>query len=689
MITITVPTGELLQTSVETFEAGDTGYVWHNGQLTKQTNGAPAFVVVAGAEYLIAGEAEPFPALVYRSALGELTTTPNGDAIDVVSTVFPPLPASKKSISRISDFGVPEGGLVDTVWQAFTKSAPILLIDVNCTFSVDLAVANAVQVLGEGTITAVSGSGADIVITADGVVWGVKVEGNEHKTAEITAISGNDITIDDPSGFNSGDQVIVKSDDSYQRVLWAGTVSGISGDVLTTTNNNIDGDIGDVSIGDTIRITQSDTLHGKVQIIGCKGVHVTRGFSGSSRDLEFQDVEEARHDNIELDGANLVYRFAYNCTFGNVVSKNSRFYGRTLQASRSCTLGDLFCDSPLFSGHVTKGAYECTFGNVTVKNAPIMSLQIVAYNGTLPSLTNPKLQDSLDNDDKCIYGDLYVENGNWVAAIKSIPHVRFGDVKSTGAYKSFYLDQAWGIADLKRVEIDNHNPDGGNVSNSSSTLLARNNLTAVLNIGEAVIKGAKTTGENGPFYLNALAEVNIGKVRFEGCEDSIRIGACGVVNIGELKSLDNINGFQVARFDGNGAVNIKRLDLRESVNSNLDRFIHFGGTSPNVLIEGGQISADSAMMTVTDGVRMDEFGDDVTVQNVSAEATNSATINNTVRNTSANNYVILSNIKAKAGVTNSVSASATVDFLSIVNCHGNVVDVTGPITHKNLSGNLE
>ena len=98
MIIVTVPSGEVLQTSAQTFEIGDSGYVGADGRLTSEPNGPIAFTVVSGPEYLIDGEASPFPALVYLTPNGRLTTSQNGRAVDAMSPASLPLPASKGSV---------------------------------------------------------------------------------------------------------------------------------------------------------------------------------------------------------------------------------------------------------------------------------------------------------------------------------------------------------------------------------------------------------------------------------------------------------------------------------------------------------------------------------------------------------------------------------------------------------------
>jgi len=90
MIIVTVPSGEVLQTTAQTFAIGDNGYVGEDERLTSEPNGSVAFTVVDGAEYLIDGQASPFPALVYLSPSGVLTTTVNGRAVDVMSELRAP-----------------------------------------------------------------------------------------------------------------------------------------------------------------------------------------------------------------------------------------------------------------------------------------------------------------------------------------------------------------------------------------------------------------------------------------------------------------------------------------------------------------------------------------------------------------------------------------------------------------------
>lgn len=599
---------------------------------------------------------------------------------------------NNNGLMKISQTGALPGEDCAAVWADFVNAGTLLDVDIDATFSIDLEVdISGISIEGKGALTAVSGSGADIIVTADNVTWNVKVLGNEHYSSTVTAVSGQDITVGDASVYTVNDQVIIKSDDAYQRCIWAGVVDAINGNVLTMLNNNIDGNIDDVSSGQTLRITNSSRWHGALRFYGVKNCQVGLGFSGSHRDLEFENVRDCQHGALTLHDANLVYRFAIDCVFGDVVSYNSRFYGRTLQGSRRCSLGKLFAYSPLFSGHVTKGAFECKVGDLYITNAPIMSLQVVAYNGSIPANINPELQNTLDSDDECIYGNLRVFNGGWIASIKSIPVLNIGAIKSTGAYKSFFLDVAWEQANIKSIECDSHNPDQSNLYNASALLMARNNPNGSIYIKRAKLKGIKTVSENGPLYINNIGgNVTIDDLTVEECEQTIRIVLCGPVHIKKLTTRNNALGYQVLRFDLNDSVRIDNGYMYESVNDFMDRFIQFGNTSNNIHIQDLEMIADTATVSVTDGIRIDEYGTNVNIKNVTGAALNGAAMTNTLRNTAANSNVTFAYVKALDNVVNAVSVANVTDYLSVVFCQGNIVDVTGAIAHKDvITGNLE
>lgn len=90
MIIVTVPSGKVLQASAQTFEIGASAYVGEDGKLTSDPNGPIVLTVVGGAAYLIDGAAAPFPSLVYLSAQGTISTTPNGRAIDTLGALASP-----------------------------------------------------------------------------------------------------------------------------------------------------------------------------------------------------------------------------------------------------------------------------------------------------------------------------------------------------------------------------------------------------------------------------------------------------------------------------------------------------------------------------------------------------------------------------------------------------------------------
>ena len=701
MITIIVPTGELLQTSAETFEAGDTGYVGEDGQLTKQTNGAPAFVVVAGAEYLIAGEAEPFPALVYRSALGELTTTPNGDAIDVVSTVFPPLPTPKPptadqvatlnkffdgEIVALRQLGFEKGDDVGAAIQTNSAIYREIVVDDDYVFSADVVITkDGFTLSGAGSLTAASASGADLEIQGDNSTIDVRVLGNELVTTEILSKSTgpNTIEVSGALQYSVGDQLIVKSDDSFSRALWVGEVSSFSGNFLTVADNPIEGSFANVAAGQTLHINLSSKYHGAVRFSGCDNPKVGPRFTGSERDLEFYNTNYGTHGDLSLSKANLLYQFSFAGSFGNVVNSNSRYYSRTAQASKDCTFGDLKGFNPLFSGQVVKGCHDCTFGDYKITNAPVMTLQVVEYAGVSPSSVNPNCQDDLLCKDLS-FGDGSSENGNWIAAIKSVNTVLFGKVSATGAYKSFFGDAGWGEIAFDLLDISNHNEGQGNAANSSAAVYFRGGERVK---GGLRVSAVETTSSNGCVFIDSVSDtVNI-SLEMEGCEQFVQMQNNGRVIINGMKTKNNIDGFQLLRSTNNASLTLTGMEFDESINASLDRLVYVG-SGGDVDISSFKGTLSGASVTPTDIIRLATDGENLNVRGGSASAVSGATLTNVVRSNGAGSHVVVDSIKALTGVTNAANVASVTDYLQITNCQGGVVDTTGALTNKNVSGNI-
>lgn len=597
------------------------------------------------------------------------------------------------SAVNVLDFGAVGDGVTDdtaAIQAAFTYGESVYFPNGSYLFSTSLTCSSSnISIQGDGVLVATNG--ADITLSGDNVLFDIKVTGNTIQSATVTAktTSPDTITVDGSLTYNIGDQLLIKSTDSFNRVIWVGTISNVAGNTLTVTTNTIDGLFADVATSQVVYVIASETYHGEVRFDGCDNPKVGSRFSGSSRDLSFYNCNNVVHGELSLTNANLLYQFCYETNAGGVVSHNSRYYGRTIQGCSKGTWGNLIAESPLFSGQVIKGLHDGDVGSIYVSNAPVMSIQCVNYPGSTPNTINPNCQSDLLNSN-VRWGNVQIDNGNWIASVKSSDVMRFGSIVVNKAYKAFYGDAGWTEIEIDDFICTNHNAGGTARTTNASAALWIDGGTRFVIKNRCRIKGSDTSSTNGFVYINNVTDrVYISELDIEANESFIRIDSCNNLLIDSFKSIDSVDGFQILRLSSINVGTINKIVVNESTNSNLDRFVYIASGN-NLKFNEFDITYDGASITPTDGIRSVSGGDHLYISGGVVRTLNSATCSNVVRIAGATTATYV-NIRdcVSDGATNVVNSSGIADYFTVIGCSGTINDTTGALTHKDVAtGNI-
>ncbi len=567
-------------------------------------------------------------------------------------------------------FGYSNGDTISGI-QDFMQFTGGLSVTDALNFSSDETITQSgARLYGDGSLTALPGSGASIVFQGDGSSIDLKVYGNENKAAVVQAVSASPdvITVDGALDFSVGDGLIIKSSDGFSRVLWAGNITSFAGNDLTVSTNAIDGDFANVAIGQTIHINESSNYHGFVKFSDLDHARVGDRFSGSSRDLRFENVNHVVHGNLRLDRAGVYYLFCFDIVGGAVSADNPHFYGRSVQGCRQVSLGDAISRDSLFTGQVLKGVHEAVLGGCASYNSPIMGLQVVEYPGSVPNTINPNLQADVVSRDVKI-GDLYMDSGNFCCSIKSVDGLRLGDVVERRCYKSFFVDVAWSNVTLNSFSSFEHNAGGGNAFTSGAALWAQNGENFKVT-GDLVVVGCESSSGSGCVFIDSVSgSVDIQGLSLENSEEFARIVSSGDVRIGEFRTADNVDGFQLLTLDGNQSVKVLGVESRESVNSSMDRVIN-NANGGNVKIQNAR-GYFSGSASPTDFIRDQSSDTAIEYESVYSEGST-----NCVRITGASDHVTVSKAVAGSGTTNAVLLDNITDYLTVIACQGTIVDNT-------------
>jgi len=585
-------------------------------------------------------------------------------------------------------FGLSTGADVSSALPAMASINPTIIVDYDYIYSTDINITtDGVILKGNGSLTAVSGSGADFRMLGNNPNLGIPIHGNEIKSAAIVSTTAGEITVDDGTDFTANDEVIVFSTDVFRRVIWVGSVDSVASNTLTVSDNVIDGDFSDLSGGETIYILKSDRWTGEVifgggaTTIESPTISTTRQFS---RDIRFSNCNAASHGKLNTKNCNLVYVFCSNSNCGDVVSIDSSFYGRSIQGSKGGVFGGLYAENPYFSTHVEKGCHDMIIGDITSIGAPVMSYQSVAYPGSIPSTLNPLCQSDLLSSSN-IHGDLTVENGNWIASIKdNSDDFIIGNISSKNAYKSFFADAGWDVIRAGDITINGHNVGGSaRTANSSGAIYATNGEEFIARSIE--LNDVDTGSANGCAFFDGV-NLSADSIGVNGCESFFNIDSAAL-SVSKINSKDNIDGFQIFKFNSMNYLSIGKVSGEEGLNTNLDRLVFVAGSSSNVSIGDGTIQY-SGTISPTDGIRVASTGDNIKVGSITTKCVDTATCTNSVRSNGVSGDVSIIGAVAAAGVTNAVNVSSVTDTLRVNLCTGTIIDSSSATTKDVTTGNI-
>lgn len=389
------------------------------------------------------------------------------------------------------------GSTLDKKDLAIIESDTIINIDGDYFLSakIDVNVDN-VTIYGEGKISFKNNSIINFI--GKNINLNVQCIGNESIESYIDRIDIKDklIWTKNIAHLSRGDLFTVIQDSEKGVASFSGQVESVSNEFFKYSLNKIDGSDLNATHRSRIIFTAVGSLNKSIQFTNSTNVFIGESFTNSSVDVCIENSHEVIVSAISLYHSNFVIRFCKGVTFTSLHSQKSRFYGLTIQASKRIYIGYLYCNAPGFSGLVIKGGHDIHIDKCLLERCPVMSLQCVSYPGTIPSLVDETLQNSLSCDNVTI-NSLQVNFGNWISSIKSTTGLKIYNLSSSYANKAFFLDSEWRAITILNVSITNHDPIQNLANTSTTCFIAQKGIGLVIKIQDLSFRRAI----NNPLFV--------------------------------------------------------------------------------------------------------------------------------------------------------------------------------------------
>lgn len=240
--------------------------------------------------------------------------------------------------------------------------------------------------------------------------FSVSVVGNNLPKAQIASFSTSGTTasivladiadpgvdyVADKSGFNVGDLVqAMRYNDGIANVAYRGVVTGRSGDTLSLNNDTtLGGSATLLANGQEMVVDSSTSRYTNLEFTRCNDMLLDGYFESG---VSITNCTGATVGDVSMYKAGLALYYCASARVNSYESRLSNFYGFGAFKCRSLGLGNIRTDKAGVGGMVIKNCWAWSAGSVDVRRARCYGWQIRDDNGTLPSLVNPDLQNSLD-----------------------------------------------------------------------------------------------------------------------------------------------------------------------------------------------------------------------------------------------------------------------------------------------------